>query len=42
MLLDVVAAIINTGISGCKGFSPGEDPIYKKSGKADVKKSEKI
>lgn len=32
VLPDVTAAIINNGIAGQAGFSPGEDPIYKESG----------
>ncbi|RDW16644.1 MetQ/NlpA family ABC transporter substrate-binding protein [Oceanobacillus chungangensis] len=31
VLPDVAAAIINNGIAGQAGFSPGEDPIYKES-----------
>ena len=32
VLPDVTAAIINNGIAGQAGFSPGEDPIYNESG----------
>lgn len=32
VLPDVTAAIINNGVAGQAGFSPGEDPIFKESG----------
>jgi len=32
ILPDVTAAIINNGIAGQAGFSPGEDPIFRESG----------
>lgn len=32
VLPDVTAAIINNGIAGQAGFSPGEDPIFRESG----------
>lgn len=35
VLPDVAAAIINNGIAGQAGFSPGEDPIYKESSDED-------
>lgn len=33
VLPDVTASIINNGVAGQAGFSPGEDPIYKEEGK---------
>ncbi len=35
VLPDVAASIINNGIAGQAGFSPGEDPIYKESSEED-------
>lgn len=35
VLPDVAVAIINNGIAGQAGFSPGEDPIYKESDEDD-------
>src|SRR5699024_5290265 len=35
-LPDVTAAIINNGIAGQAGFSPGEDPIFKETGDDDA------
>lgn len=32
VLPDVTAAIINNGVAGQAGFSPGEDPIFKEAG----------
>src|SRR6185312_4915718 len=32
VLPDVTAAIINNGVAGQAGFSPGEDPIFRESG----------
>jgi D-methionine transport system substrate-binding protein len=31
-LPDVTAAIINNGVAGQAGFSPGEDPIFRETG----------
>lgn len=36
VLPDVTASIINNGIAGQAGFSPGEDPIYKESGEDET------
>ncbi len=32
VLPDVTASVINNGVAGQAGFSPGEDPIYKEAG----------
>ncbi len=35
VLPDVTASIINNGVAGQAGFSPGEDPIYKEAGESE-------